>query len=162
MGQPSGLPIFDGLSKEFALTDLNIAYISRSGAFINVKDPFIICPGQGGITSTWEKLLIYMEFLSETIVYKLETIEIHNPEKCNVISMNTIRLNFLQQPHSGEKYWRSFLLNGRAVIDINYYKKFEISPPIDHDLDILEVDFLTTRDNKYPADCELRAFMQRK
>ena len=73
--------------------------------------------------------------------------------------MNTIRRNILQQPYENT-YWKSFLLNGRAVIDINYYKAFGTLKPQDHVLDILEINFLTTNDNRNPTKCELRAFMQ--
>lgn len=159
----TGQPIFDGLQYNFARTDINIAYIANSGAFLPVSDQFCISPGRGGVTSNYgEKLLIYLEFLSDNNIYKLETIEVHNPTVCNVNSMNTIRLNFLQQPYEPNKYWKSLLLNGRAVIDLNYYKYFETVPPQDYDLDILEINFLSTKDNRYPANCELRAFMQRK
>lgn len=101
-----------------------------------------------------------MEFLSDFDLYRLHTLEIHNPSECNVNLMNTIRLDLLQVPYESRS-WESFLLNGRAVIDINYYKTFGTQKPEDHSLDILKVNFLTTNDNKNPTKCELRAFMQK-
>lgn len=156
------LPIFDAMRYAFAKSEISIAYVSRSGSYIPVPDQYAICPSRGGITSTWEKLKILMEFLGWK-VFKLHTIEVHNPKECNVNFMDAIRLNFLQLPHE-LKYLSSLLLNNRPVIDVNYHKLFDsiLFPVKDHDLDILEVIFQSTRDNKFPTNCMLRVFVEEK
>lgn len=148
------------MSYSFARREISIVYVSKSGSFIPVRDQYGICPGRGGVNSTWEKLPILMEFIGD-FAYKLYTIEIHNPVLCNVNSLNAKRLNFLSIPYD-TKYLTFLSLNDRSIIDVSYLRVFENYLVSDFDLDILEINFLTTKDNRNPELCEIRIFVEKK
>jgi len=151
--------VFEGLFYNFTRREINISYISRSGSFIAFPDFYAICPWRQGITSTWERLGIKFEFIGSRL-FKLHTIEIHNKNECNVETMNALRLNFLFTPYD-PFYLYSQLLNDRAVIDVDYYKSFlGLNLNIEPNLDILEVNFLSTKNKEFPTNCQLRLFIE--
>jgi hypothetical protein len=150
---------FDVLTFPFVRREISIAYVSKTGSFLEVLDSYAICPWRGGITSPYDGLKILMEFTGDD-TFKLHTIEVHNKEKCNVKIMNAKRLNFAQVPYD-PYFLDSQSLNERAVIDVDYYKVFSKLGDKGDVLDILEINFLVTKDRGNPKYCELRAFVER-
>lgn len=154
--------IFDCLKYSYARSQINIAYIASSGALLpyNTTIRYKICPFRGGVNSTWYQLPISMEFLDPVNLFKLHTVEIHNPDICNVNSMNAERKNYLQISYEPNNKLQSLLLNGRPVIDVNYIRAF-VNPSIqDHLLDFLITTYLSTRDGQNPSLCEMRVFVE--
>jgi hypothetical protein len=150
------LDIYDVLEFEEAKSEFNIVYFDRLGALISVPNMFAILPGQGGITSPYNALEIIMEILGYR-TYKLHTIEVHNPETCNLNNMTLIRLN--SQQNVLDNYpLNSQRVNNVTFIDVDYYKYFENLNTAGDDPDYLRINFLNTIDNKNPTKCELRGF----
>lgn len=147
------------LSYSIAKTEIWIAYVSKTGSFLEFEDSFAICPWRNGISSPYNGLQILMEFLGSDY-YKLHTIEVNNKDSCNVKVMNAIRRKFNLVPYDSH-HLDSQLLNERAVIDVEFLKTFDKLTDKDFDLDILETNFLKTKDDQYPTDCELRVFVSK-
>lgn len=148
------------LSYQIAPREVNIAYVSNSGSFLDMINQYAICPFKGGVTSPYDRLKIYQEYIGQDL-YKMHTIEVHNKEHCNVRVMDTIRRGFLMEPYESA-YLESTLLNHRPVIDVDYFKAFKNLPSdglADASLDILEINFKSTKNGQHPGRCELRVFV---
>lgn len=92
-------------------------------------------------------------------MFKLRTIEVHNPSVCNVNLITARRLNFVEIPYDNIPL-KSLWLNKRPVVDIDYYKAFYgISSNVF--LDLLEINFISTNNGLNPNRCELRVFVEK-
>jgi hypothetical protein len=155
--------IFDIFQFEESKDELNPTYYNpeKPDEIINFDSDFYqnlaIFPNQGGITSPYDKLLIEIQFLSGIDKYKIETIEINNPEVCNLNSFNVRQSN--DQNYSDKKEWTSILLdNGEPLVDVNYLKEFHGFNEDLQDFYYLYILFNSTNNGQNPGPCELRAF----
>ena len=143
-------------------------YFDRNNNYIQFDNKMAIFPDQGGITSNYDKLKIKIDLLSAE-PFSYFTIEVHNPDKCNVKSMHLRRQD--QFASSSNDYLDKvkiesvFLKNSVAIIDLEYAKRILGLGGLmlaDGKLDtvqILEIVFETTKDGiSNPGACELRAF----
>ena len=99
-------------------------------SFISYENPLAIFPFQGGIYSTYEKLKIIMELIG-TDVYDIHTIEINNPEKCNLKSFYLRRMNMFQD-YLDQNKLDSILIHNNNVplIDLKYLMEFSNLKPL--------------------------------
>lgn len=137
----------------------NIIYYDQNGKEIRWprwNDVYKIYPLEGGVNSTYNQLKIIVEVLSSPYAYYLHTIEVHDPERCNLESMNFRRLGYSDRPL--ENYMNSFILDKTPVIDIDYHKTFFNWGTRGDYSDALELNFIATKDNKFPTNCEIRVF----
>lgn len=150
--------IYDILDYDSASQDVNIAYYSQTGQFLTLPNPQALFPFKGGISSTYDRLKFSLEFLGPN-VFNVHTVEINNPQVCNLNLMDMRRKGYdgnYRDPYALE----SILLNGRPVIDIDYHKIFNNFPNDGNSMDIMEVNFKQTRNGANPTQCELRSFAQ--
>lgn len=91
--------------------------------------------------------------------YKLHTVEVVNPNECNV-SLFDIRRKNQSNVYVDPNALTSKLLNNRPVIDIDYYKKFLDTTNEGDALDYLEMNLVATFDGANPSKCEFRAFAE--
>jgi hypothetical protein len=111
-----------------------------------------------GISSSRDKLKVLFEFLG-IYYYSIHTIEIHNPSLCNLKAMNMKRSSYFGS--ALENYLTSIYLNKRAVIDIDYLKMMNLTPAtIIDDFYFMEVNFLSTIDNRSVSNCSIRVFAE--
>ena len=143
-----------------ANSEINVAYMDLAGSFITMPDMFAILPNRGGIQSPYNKLKIIMELLSPIDLYKLHTLEIHNPENCNVKLMDLERLDFLQQSQDKPILLTSERLNNVTFIDVDYFKAFHGLNNKGDKPDYFLINLLETTDGKNPGTCELRGFAE--
>ena len=147
-----------------AQSDMNPNYFDQFENLISYDNTFSLFPDQGGITSPYDKLRIWVELLNAS-PYKYFTIEVHNPEQCNLKSFYLKRRDMFLELLETEPIASVFLRNKVAIIDIEYNKNFYkvggLSDEVLTQVQILELGFLTSTDGKNPGSCELRAFASR-
>lgn len=143
---------------------MNPNYFDKFENLIEYDNSFALFPDQGGITSPYDKLQIWVELLNP-IPYKYFTIEVHNPDRCNLKSFYLKRRDMFLELLEDNPLASIFLKNKVAIIDIEYNKNFynvgDLSDDVLTELQILELGYLSTTDGQNPGSCELRAFASR-
>jgi hypothetical protein len=143
------------------VSDVSIAFYDRNNNLINVDKPssiFANNPYGFGLTSPYDKLKIWFEFIGVAYYY-IHTVEVHNPNNCNLKDMSSKRYEDENKPL--ENYLFSITLNNRAVIDYEYLKM--MNQTIFDNFDefyFFELNFLSTKNGKNPSDCSLRVFAE--
>jgi hypothetical protein len=96
-------------------------------------------------------------------LYDIKTVEVNNPENCNLKSFHMQRKNILEE-YLDEKTLDSILVknNQIPIIDLTYLQKFKNNGNLS-DADkkktyMLEFLFKQTKNGFKPGSCELRAF----
>ncbi len=142
---------------------MNPVYLDKQGELILDVDEYHIFPDQGGITSNYERLKILIELLNAD-PYDYHTIEVHNPEKCNLDKLSLSRWDMNHDVLDKVRIQSVLLKNKVAVVDIAYAKNIlGLGSKLVKEEDlakvqILDIEFESTRDGKNPGPCELRAF----
>jgi len=90
--------------------------------------------------------------------YKLHTIEINNPDKCNVNKMSLQRRGIFQEPLDNQVI---FSMNNFTFIDVDYYKQFLNLTDEGDDPNYFDIQFLSTNNAENISSCELRAFIEK-
>ncbi len=142
---------------------MNPVFLDKRGELIIYDNEFALFPDQGGITSTYDKLKVLIELLSAD-PFKYHTIEVHNPESCNLANFSLKRLD-MGHTELDRVRIESVLLKGNvAVVDVAYARSILglgsqlVKEEILEQVQILDIEFERTRDGKNPGACELRAF----
>ena len=154
--------IFDIFNFERAHSEINPVYFDEYDSFINYENPLAIFPFKGGISSTYAKLKIIMELIGIDI-YDIHSIEINNPEKCNLKSFHLKRMNMFQDYLDQNNLDSISIHNGNVpLIDLKYLIEFSNLKPLEIEnqkqVEMLEIVFDSTKDGYNPGKCELRAF----
>jgi hypothetical protein len=154
--------IYDIFNYEEASRSINPSFYSYEGGILPIDSELAkkesLYPDQGGFSSPYNRLKIIFQYIWP--LYEVHTIEINNREQCNIQQMSARRLegtNINDLESLDQFLMDSFYLNGRAVIDIDYYRAFNGSPSVDG-VEYLELNWLSTRDGNNPGPCEVRVF----
>lgn len=156
-------PIHDVFNYQLSQESMNPVYLDQYQELIYYPNEMAIFPDQGGITSTYKQLLIKIELLSAD-PYSYHTIEVHNPNECNLKKFHFKRLDMMGNNLDTSEI-NSIYLNGNTpIIDIEYAKRIlnkseqMVNDSRLKEVQILELWFDTTKDGENPGKCELRAF----
>ena len=118
-----------------------------------------IMPGQGGVTSPEYMLRTYVEYLNDN-KYDIMTVEIHNPNVCNVNSVKFKHLNDMGKDIYPQFYESMYLDGNKTIIDMTYLKQIK---NINYETTMKDYEyhyilFDGTRDLQRPKGCEVRFF----
>lgn len=122
-----------------------------------------MCPDRGGLTLD-KAIKTRIETLSDDI-WIWKTIEVHNPEKCNLKAFTMQRFDFTGYELDQKPVDSIYLKNSVAIIDFEYVKAFTSNGHLltpDSQLEevyVLLFEFLSTKDNSnIISNCEFRGF----
>ena len=94
-----------------------------------------------------------------------KTIEVHNPDKCNLKAFTLQRFDFTGLESDQKPIDSIYLKNNVAIIDIEYVKEFTskghlLTPDSElSEVYLLLLEFLSTKDNSsIISNCEFRGF----
>ncbi len=155
--------VFDVFNPDEANDELNPTYYDSNDAIINIGDPLnpAIYPGNGGVTSPYNKLVIRIEYVG-TDSYEVKTIQVNNPEKCNLKSFQAKSFD-VEGNELNSNYFGSIQLNNdETLIDVSYLKEFSSFKENLEKFYILYIMFESTRDGSNPGSCELNCFVKVK
>ena len=148
----------------FAAHSLNPVFVDE---FDNMGSPDLkkawdMFPGRGGATFN-QKVYAMIETLSAD-VWDWTTIEVHNPDQCNLKSFALERLDFQRDKLDHKPIDSIYLRDNVAIIDIEYARAFTESGQFllqEYELTevyILSLNFKETKDGKNLRQCEFRGF----
>jgi hypothetical protein len=116
-----------------------------------------IFPKRGGFSYSLRTIRVMMEILTEES-YKLHTVEINNPDTCNVNKMSLQRRGIFQESLDNQVM---LSLNNFTFVDVDYYKQFFNVTNQGDDPTYFDIQFQSTRNSENIHLCELRAFVEK-
>lgn len=117
----------------------------------------ILFTSQGGFSIPLSNINIVIEnygFAS----YKLHTVEINNPDVCNIDMFTIRRKSFITDNYLDDIELQSITLNNVTFVDIDFYKfAYNLGANGDN-LEKMDIRVLSTIDKTNIHKCEFRAF----
>ncbi len=131
----------------------------NTGSYFNIDRELKkkIFPKRGGFSYIVKTIKVMMEILTDES-YKLHTLEINNPEKCNVNKMSLERRGIFVEPLDNQVM---FSMNNFTFIDVDYYKQFLNLTNQGDEPSYFDIKFLSTKNAENISSCELRAFVEK-
>lgn len=114
---------------------------------------------QGGFSIPFSSINIEIENTG-IVSYKLHTVEINNPEICNIDSFTIRRKSYLNVEYFDDYELRSEYLNGVAFVDVDFSKYVDNLGPRGDDFQRMDIRVLSTKDGLSINKCEFRAFAE--
>jgi hypothetical protein len=138
------------MKREHAEITTNVALLNQI-----VPDPYVICPGYGGISSSIKVMEFFLEFLDS--LYDIYSVEIHNPAICNVNHITGILMDRFGTPINLEEL-ESIQVEDQLFIDLKYPKNLLKLNGKKDNVEAIKLNFDETKDGNNPRFCELRVF----
>lgn len=121
-----------------------------------VPDNQALFTNQGGFSVDRPKINIAVQYYGYSL-YKVHTIEINNPDQCNINRFTIRRRNSLD--HFTDPYeLNSHLVDGVPLVDIDFYKSELNMTNHDEIFYRMDIKVLSTRNGANIGKCEFRAF----
>lgn len=122
-----------------------------------VENNQILFTGQGGISIPLSSINIVIENIGITS-YKLHTVEINNPEVCNIDMFTIRRKSFINEDYFDNIELKSITLNNLTFVDIDFNKFANNLSSNGDNLQRMDIRVLSTKDKMNIHNCEFRAF----
>ncbi|RNA24335.1 hypothetical protein BpHYR1_035381 [Brachionus plicatilis] len=153
--------IFNIFAPEIANSDFFSAFYTDS-ALTNVypvENNQALFTDQGGFSIPFPNINIVVENTG-IVSYKLHSVEVNNPEVCNIDSFTIRRKRFFDDPFLDNFELKSISLNGVAFVDVDFNKfAFNLGSSGD-DLQRMDIKVLSTKNGNNINKCEFRAFAE--